>query len=60
MLSLQQKANPFRRNHLIRDAIGQALHDAMGQDERIHLFGEGCEVKVHYDHPDIERDFFDR
>lgn len=60
MLSLQQKASPFRRNHLIRDAIGAALHGAMQEDANIHLFGEGCEVKVHYDHPDIERDFPDR
>jgi 2-oxoisovalerate dehydrogenase E1 component len=51
------KASPFRRNHLLRDAIGAALHDSMLSDPMVHLFGEGCEVKVHYDHPDIERAF---
>lgn len=62
MLSLAQvgpKA-PFSRNHQIRDALGKALYDAMQEDRAIHLFGEGCEVKVHYDAPDIERDFLDR
>ena len=57
MLSLQQKANPFQRNHAIRDAIGQALYDAMAQDDSIHLFGEGAQVKMHYDAPRIETDF---
>ncbi len=54
------KANPFARNHEIRDAIGQALYDGMAQDETVHLFGEGCEAKQHYDAPQIERDFADR
>ena len=54
------KTSPYRRNHRLRDAIGQALHDAMAADPSIHLFGEGCEVKIHYDAPAIERDFPDR
>ena len=54
------KAVPFYRNHLIRDAIGQALYDGMTLDPSIYLFGEGCHVKVHYDYPDIEKDFSDR
>lgn len=61
MLSLEAKPkSPFSRNHLIRDALGQALYDAMREDQAIHLFGEGCEVKVHYDAPAIERDFASR
>ena len=47
----------FSRNHLIRDAIGKALYDAMREDDSIHLFGEGANVKTHYDAPQIERDF---
>lgn len=54
------KPSIFSRNHLIRDALGQALYDAMGQDESIHLFGEGAQVKVHYDAPQIEADFSGR
>ena len=54
------KPSPFSRNHLIRDSIGWALHAAMTEDASIHLFGEGCQVKVHYDHPEIERDFSSR
>lgn len=55
-----KKANPFARNHLIRDAIGQAIYDEMAVDKSIYLFGEGAHVKVHYDHPQIEKDFGDR
>ena len=54
------KRSPFVRNHEIRDAIGQAICDGMSQDESIHCFGEGCEVKMHYDAPQIERDFAHR
>jgi pyruvate/2-oxoglutarate/acetoin dehydrogenase E1 component len=54
------KSDPFLRNHLIRDAIGQALYEGMRDDSAIHLFGEGAEVKVHYDTPQIEADFQDR
>ena len=50
----------FQRNHLLRDAIGQALYDTMKEDSTIHLFGEGAHVKVHYDAPNIEADFLDR
>ncbi len=55
-----KQASPFARNHLIRDAIGAAIHYEMERDPSIHLFGEGAEVKVHYDHPQIEKDFPDR
>jgi len=56
----QQKKSPFNRNHALRDAIGKAIHDQMALDQSIHLFGEGAQVKVHYDAPDIERDFAGR
>ena len=54
------KRDPWSRNHLIRDAIGQAIYDRMASDPSVHLFGEGAHVKVHYDAPQIERDFGDR
>ena len=55
-----KQADPFARNRLIRDAIGAAIYYEMCRDDSIHLFGEGAEVKIHYDHPQIERDFSDR
>lgn len=48
------------RNHLIRDAIGRALYEAMEDDPRIYLFGEGAHVKVHFDAPAVEQRFPDR
>ena len=54
------KFDPWYRNGLLRNAIGQALHEEMTADPAIHLFGEGCDRKVHYDAPQIERDFPDR
>lgn len=32
----------------------------MKADASVHLFGEGCEMKVHYDAPQVERDFAGR
>ena len=54
------KPSPFNRNHLLRDAIGQALYDAMREDPAIYLFGEGAWVKQHYDAPYILKDFPER
>lgn len=54
------KSDPWFRNGLIRRAIGKAIHEEMQADPAIHLFGEGCERKIHYDAPDIERDFPNR
>lgn len=51
---------PFYRNHLVRDAIGHALYDQMKLDPSIHLFGEGAEIKMHYDAPQIEREMPNR
>ena len=56
VLSTPVKA-PFARPHLLRDASYQAVYDVMAADPSVHLFGEGAEVKIHYDAPAIERDF---
>lgn len=60
MLQTQPKVSPFRRNRLLRDASWQAVYDAMRLDPAVHIFGEGAEVKAHYDAPKIEADFPDR
>lgn len=62
-LLVTPKHDPWQRNHKIRDSIGQAIYDEMALEcwpQRIHLFGEGAHVKVHYDHPAIEQAFPDR
>ena len=54
MLSLTKpKAQPFARNHLLRDASWKAVHDAMRADPMIHVFGEGAQIKAHYDAPEL-------
>lgn len=55
-----RQANPFARNHLLRDGINQAIYEAMQQDSSIRLMGEGAWVKKHYDCPAMLRDFPDR
>ena len=57
MLLASPTKSPFSRSHLLRDASYQAVYDVMVTDPAVHLFGEGAEVKVHYDAPAIERDF---
>jgi len=52
--------NPWHRNRLIRDAIYRAIEERMRADSTIMILGEGSEMKVHYDAPNIERDFSDR
>ena len=59
-LTLSKQANPFARNHLIRDAISQAIHEEMGRDPSIYMFGEGAWVKQKYDAPKILADFPNR
>ena len=59
-LTLPRSKEPFARNHLLRDAIGQATYDAMVEDKAVHLFGEGCEPKQHYDAPYILEEFPNR
>lgn len=48
------------RNHLIRDAIHQALYDRMKADDSVVILGEGAVMKMHYDAPAIEREFPER
>jgi len=52
--------DPFARNHLIRDSICRAIYERMQADPTVYLMGEGAHMKVHFDAPDIERDFRDR
>ena len=56
----EAKRDPWFRNHLIRDAIGQALYEEMKRDPAIHLFGEGAHMKVHFDALRIEAELPDR
>jgi len=53
--------NPtINRNHLIRDAIGLGIYDCMKDDPSIYLFGEGASMKMHFDCPQIEKEFPER
>lgn len=49
--------DPWHRNHLIRDAIYRAIEERMRADPSVMILGEGAEMKVHFDAPNIERDF---
>ncbi len=51
------KHDPFARNHLLRDALGRALYEAMSADERVYLMGEGCHIKQTFDAPQIANEF---
>jgi pyruvate/2-oxoglutarate/acetoin dehydrogenase E1 component len=55
-----QTRDPWFRNHLIRDAIYRAIEERMRADPTIWILGEGSEMKIHYDAPNIERYFSDR
>lgn len=52
--------NNWHRNHLIRDAIMRAIHEAMTARPEVYCLGEGAHMKMHYDCPAIERDFPER
>jgi pyruvate/2-oxoglutarate/acetoin dehydrogenase E1 component len=52
--------NAWHRNHLIRDAIYRAIEERMRAEPTIMILGEGAMMKVHFDAPNIERDFKDR
>ena len=52
--------SPFARNVLIRNAIWSAIYARMKVDPRIYCLGEGAGMKVHYDAPEIEREFPER
>lgn len=49
--------DPWFRNRLIRDQLYRATHEAMVLNPNIYLMGEGSGMKVHFDAPQIERDF---
>jgi pyruvate/2-oxoglutarate/acetoin dehydrogenase E1 component len=55
-----KKKDPWFRNRLIRDGIYKAIHEAMQKRPEIFILGEGAHMKVHFDSPDIERDFSSR
>ncbi len=54
------KKDPWFRNRLIRDGTYKATHEAMVKDPTIYIMGEGSHMKIHFDAPDIEKDFSDR
>lgn len=51
------KKDPWFRNRLIRDGIYKAIYEAMRERSEIHILGEGAVMKVHFDAPDIEKEF---
>ena len=48
------------RNGLIRKGVAAAIHETMKSDPMVYILGEGAVMKVHFDSPDIEREFSDR
>jgi len=52
--------DPWFRNRLIRDAIYKAIYDGMNVDDSIYIMGEGSHMKIHFDAPQIEKEFPDR
>jgi len=52
--------DPWFRNRLIRDAIYHAIYDRMKEDPSIYIMGEGSHMKIHFDSPQIEKEFPDR
>jgi len=52
--------DPWFRNRLIRDASYRAIYDRMKVDPSIYIMGEGCHMKIHFDAPQIEKEFPDR
>lgn len=54
------KKDPWHRNHLIRDGILAAIHAEMKANPNVYILGEGAHMKVHFDAPQIEKEFPDR
>lgn len=54
------KKDPWFRNRLIRDGIYRAIHEAMRARPEIVILGEGSHMKVHFDAPNIEKEFPNR
>jgi len=52
--------DPWFRNRLIRDAMYQAVYNRMKVDDSIYIMGEGSHMKIHFDSPQIEKEFPDR
>jgi len=52
--------DPWFRNHYIRDAIYNAIYNRMKVDDSIYIMGEGSHMKIHFDAPQIEKEFPDR
>lgn len=52
--------DPWFRNRLIRDAIYRAIYERMKEDRGVYVMGEGSHMKIHYDAPEIEKEFGDR
>ena len=56
----EKECDPWHRNHLIRDGIYRAIYERMKEDPSIYIMGEGSCMKMHYDSPQIEKEFPDR
>jgi pyruvate/2-oxoglutarate/acetoin dehydrogenase E1 component len=54
------KRDPFHRNRKIRDAMYRATIEAMRERPEIYLMGEGSHMKVHFDCPELEKEFSER
>lgn len=52
--------NPWHRNRLIRDGIYKATYEEMVKRPEIYILGEGSHMKIHFDAPDIEKEFSSR
>lgn len=52
--------DPWFRNRAIRDGIYHAIYEKMQADPSVYIMGEGSHMKVHFDAPQIEKDFGDR
>lgn len=57
---MELSKDPWFRNRLIRDAIYHAIYDRMKVDPSIYIMGEGSHMKIHFDSPQIEKEFPDR
>lgn len=54
------KEDVWKRNRLIRDGIYRAIYERMKEDPSIYIMGEGSSMKIHYDSPQIEKEFSDK
>jgi pyruvate/2-oxoglutarate/acetoin dehydrogenase E1 component len=54
------KKDVFFRNSAIRKGVFTAIYEQMKVDPMVYYLAEGAHMKVHYDFPEIERDFPNR